>query len=144
MGASMVGSCAAAAGTAGVTSSAHEVTPAVPAGSGGGTRRRRRAAAASRGGGRQHKRPRTGRRKRRVARDCRVSKLQQQGNEPVEDTRESPSPCQNRRFSFASDRPKRVGLDLKFRFLGQILTVANPFGSPFGFWVNRCSNRDMS
>jgi hypothetical protein len=36
MGASMVCSCAAAAGTAGVTSSADEVTPAVPADNGGG------------------------------------------------------------------------------------------------------------
>jgi hypothetical protein len=49
MGASMVCSCAAAAGTAGVTSSAHEVTPAVSAGSGGGARQRPTAQAPSSG-----------------------------------------------------------------------------------------------
>jgi hypothetical protein len=104
MGASMVCFCAAADGTAGVTSSADEVTPAAPAGSGGGggARRWRRRAAAARGGGggpeagcgggRQHKRPRAGCRKRRVARDWRVSTLQLQKYELVEDTRDSPSP----------------------------------------------------
>jgi hypothetical protein len=58
--------------------SADEVTPAVPAGSGGG---------GGGGGGRQLKRRRAGRRKRRVARDWRVSKLQLQKNERVEDIR---------------------------------------------------------
>jgi hypothetical protein len=66
MGASMVCSCAAAAGTAGVTSTADEVTPAIPGGSGGGG-----GADAGGGGGRQYKRPRAGFRKRRLAGDWR-------------------------------------------------------------------------
>jgi hypothetical protein len=98
----MVCSCAAAAGTAGMTLSADEITRAVPADSGGG--------GGGGGGGRQHKRPRAGCRKRRVARDWRVPKLQPQTHELLEDTRESPSPVQNRTFSLGFGEPKRVGL----------------------------------
>jgi hypothetical protein len=36
-------------------------------------------------------------------------------------------------YTFTFGRPKRVGLDLKFRFLGRIQTVADPFG--FGGYV---------
>jgi hypothetical protein len=48
--------------------------------------------------------------------DWRVSKLQQQKQELMEDTRESPSPCQNRRFSLIPADPNGLDSTLKFDF----------------------------
>jgi plastocyanin domain-containing protein len=54
--------------------------------------------------------------RRRVAFECRVSKLQVQQQKRLEYTRKSPSPCQNRIFSFKFGQLKQVFSTLNFDF----------------------------